>query len=433
MTIPSQASLRFLIAGGKTGGHLFPGIAIALALIRLAPKSQILFVGTGEPFETDTVTRYGFTHRRIDSSGIKGKGIWQKIKAMGQIPLSILQAIGILWQFKPDMVVGVGGYASGPVLLAARLFGTKTAIHEQNSMAGITNRILSRLVHTVFTSYPKTKGLEQAKEVILTGNPIRKEDINRKNKGTSENGTSLQEDSTPFQKKNEFNIRKALHILVTGGSQGAKSINSAVMAAVDQLSSNRPKKSHKAISVEDGPGSCNKNSGNGDKHRNENKNGDKSNEMEIHLIHQTGTLDEERILDHYDKLRREGKMPSNLHLTAQAFFNTLPDLMERADLIICRAGAGTLSELTAIGRPALLVPYPFAADDHQSFNGKTLEDQGAAWMIADHDLTGEAIMEKIEYAAAHPEAMKKMAAASKAMGMPHADESIAKICIRMTG
>ena len=419
MTKTSQTPLKFIIAGGKTGGHLFPGIAIAQALTRWEPESQVLFVGTGEPFETDTVTRYGFNHRRIDSSGIKGKGILEKIKAVGQIPLSILQAIGILWQFKPDMVVGVGGYASGPVLLAARLFGTKTAIQEQNSMAGITNRILSRWVHTVFTSYPKTKGLTQAKEVILTGNPIRKETTNTGKEETSKDETSLQKKLISFEQKKE------LHILVTGGSQGAKSINSAVMAAVEQLTSNGIKEDHNDTNVEHGPDF--------DSQIDNQSKKDGYNEMEIHLIHQTGTLDEERILNHYDRLRNDGRVPPNLHLTAQAFFNTMPDLMGKADFIICRAGAGTLSELTAMGRPALLVPYPFAADDHQTFNAKALVDQGAAWMIADHDLTGEAIMKKIKYAATHPEAMKKMAAASKAMGMPHADETIAKICIRMAG
>ena len=169
-----KKSIKIIIAGGKTGGHLFPAIAIAQAVKREDEFSEILFAGTGEKFETETLEKYGFAHTKIDCSGIKGKSIKAKLVSLVQIPFSIFQAVKIIKKFNPDIVLGVGGYSSGPVVLGAKICRIVTAIHEQNSTPGLTNRILSRFVDIIFTSFENTKGLSESKKIICFGKPVRR-------------------------------------------------------------------------------------------------------------------------------------------------------------------------------------------------------------------------------------------------------------------
>ncbi|MFK5952189.1 MAG: undecaprenyldiphospho-muramoylpentapeptide beta-N-acetylglucosaminyltransferase [Desulfobacterium sp.] len=367
-------SLKIIIAGGKTGGHLFPGIATAQALgdkFKSYPLStvQILFVGTNTPFEKQTLATYGFNHVAISSKGIKGKGHWQKLSAIARIPFSIFQAARIIASFKPDLVLGVGGYSSGPVLMAARLLGKTTAIQEQNAIPGITNRILSRIVHKIFISFKKTKGFPLGADTIHTGNPIRKESSLE---ATQSNGM----EGYPFS-QNTFNL------LITGGSQGASSINKAVVVAMELL----------------------------------------DNPSAYTVIHQTGMNDRDWVANRYTKM--------HFNATARAFFHDMPELQKRADLIICRAGAGTLSEITALGKAAILVPYPHAADDHQRYNALALAQQGAAMMILDHELNGKELGECIEQLKKKPEELKKMAQKAKNFGMPLARDTVAREIIHL--
>jgi len=366
--------LKIIIAGGKTGGHLFPGIATAQALgdrFEICPLStvQILFVGTNTPFEKQTLATYGFNHVPISSRGIKGKGLWEKLSAMARIPFSIFQAARIIASFKPDLVLGVGGYSSGPVLMAARLLGKITAIQEQNAIPGITNRILSRIVHKIFISFKETKGFPLGADTIHTGNPIRKENSLE---ATQPHGM----EGYPFS-QNTFNL------LITGGSQGATSINKAVVAAMELL---------------DDPSAYT-------------------------VIHQTGMNDRDWVANRYTKM--------HLNATARTFFHDMPELQKRADLIICRAGAGTLSEITALGKAAILVPYPHAADDHQRYNAMALAQQGAAMMILDHELNGKVLGECIEQLRKNPEELKKMAGKAKNFGMPLARDTVAREIIHL--
>lgn len=397
-------NFKIIIAGGKTGGHLFPGIAIAQAVLRVKPDADILFVGTDAPFERGTLARYGFAHERISSAGIKGKGWGEKIRALLQIPLSLIQAAVIVRRFRPDIVVGVGGFSSGPVVLGARLCGVKTAIQEQNSIAGITNRILARFVHLIFTSFKETKGLMPSSRVIHTGNPIRRGEISLSDKGGTdislEDGKSFFVDKKSSATDAEYGETKRFTILVTGGSQGARSINSAFLDALQLM-----------------------------KYRGQ-----------YQIIHQTGATDEKRVLMAYKEMRGDKnsdnfEQPDNLweseKISAKAFFNDMPKMQSIADLIICRAGAGTISEITAVGKASLLVPYPYAADDHQTYNAKSLADRGAAWMVPDHQLSGELLKERIEFAYTHPDELLKMAHRAKELGNPFADETIASICIKM--
>ncbi|MFH1156979.1 MAG: undecaprenyldiphospho-muramoylpentapeptide beta-N-acetylglucosaminyltransferase [Pseudomonadota bacterium] len=361
----ADSGFRLLIAGGKTGGHLFPGIAVAEAVKNLDPHAAILFVGTGSRFEIDALEPYGFDHSAIVSSGIKGKGILEKLKALASVPVSLVQAAWIIRGFRPDVVLGVGGYSSGPVVLTARLMGIKTALQEQNAIPGITNRILAHMVHTIFTAFEETSGFPVGGKVAWVGNPVRRVPVRT--------GIDLESVREP----GEFTV------LITGGSQGASSINRAVLEAISML----------------------------------------DNPQGFRFIHQTGKMDEESVALAYEAL--------GLRARVKAFFQDMPRIQEQADLVICRAGAGTLSEITAKGKPSILIPFPYAADDHQRFNAMALVDQGAAVMILDRDLNGKILKQTLETLKNDPERLAAMAANAGRLSMPRAAETIASRCLDM--
>ena len=362
------SQLNIIIAGGKTGGHLFPGIATAQALMDRPENIQILFVGTNTPFEKETLKAHGFAHCAITAQGIKGRGLWQKIAALARLPLALAQSLMIMARFKPDVVLGVGGYAAGPVLAAAFVCGIPTAIQEQNTIPGMTNRLLARFVDKIFISFPDTRGLTHRSTTLVTGNPIRK----------PMTAPARPKADSPGPDPNRFIL------LVTGGSQGAVSINRAMVDALDRLKETET----------------------------------------LHIIHQTGKQDEQKVAAAY----RQKKISA----TVRAFFTDMPRLQEAADLIICRAGAGTLSEITALGKPAILIPYPHAADDHQRFNAMVLEKNGAARMIADKDLDGKTLAEAMEECRFFPGKLADMSRAARALGMPRARETVAEALIALT-
>jgi len=357
--------INLIIAGGKTGGHLFPGIAVAQALKAESPHSQILFVGTESPFEISTLKTYGFTHKSIISRPIKGGNVFTKIFSTAIIFVSLIQSLIILAKFKPDFVLGVGGFSSFAVVLAAWMMKIPTAIQEQNSIPGITNRMLVRFTRTIFTAFETTKGMDLNPKTKYVGNPIRKE-----NPGQTK-AKPLMTDVSPH----DFTI------LVTGGSQGATSINQAFTKAVKLM--------------------------------------DKT--QGLHIIHQTGKKDVSHIREFYRHLKINAKV--------DAFFHDMPTIQDMADLVITRAGAGTISELSTKGVPAIFVPYPHAADDHQTFNAKILTDKGAAIVIADQDLTGSLLKETIQALRDDKKKREQISAAFKQLAMPDADKIIANIIL----
>ena len=354
-------SFNIIIAGGKTGGHLFPGIAIARALERISHDVNVLFVGTKSPFETQTLEKYGYAHKTIVSKPIKGGNIIHKAFSISIILVSLIQSMFIMKSFKPDFVLGVGGFSSFAVVLAAWIFGIPTAIQEQNALPGLTNRLLSRFAKTIFTSFKETNGLTHSPKVKYVGNPVRKTD-------PVESGDSL--DLINFH-PDKFTI------IVTGGSQGASSINTAFVDALAMMDHT-----------------------------------DKFN-----IIHQTGINDESFVQKKYSDLE--------VKATIKAFFHNMPQLLNIADLAITRAGAGTISELCINGLPAILIPFPHAADDHQTFNARALEEQGAAVMIKERDLTGQTLKQAIEGLTRNKERLDAMAERLNRLAMPDADEKIA--------
>jgi len=368
---------NILIAGGGTGGHLFPGIAIAESLMERDQNNRLLFVNTGNTFERFVLKMKGFDLETITAEGIKGRGLWMKLKSASKLPKGIFESIRILKKFKPDLVIGMGGYSSGPVALAAWLMGIKIALHEQNLKSGITNRILFYFADRIYVSFFATSnGLNPAK-VMMTGNPVRRAILD---------SSAMAKSSVLSEKTDEHAAgtdRKKFTVLVLGGSQGAHSIN---MAVIDAL-----------------------------KHLNPERN--------YHLIHQTGIADETMVKDSYMRCGISG--------TVRSFFHDMADLYSKADLIICRAGATTVAEVTSIGKGVIFIPYPFAADDHQVMNAKALVDEEAAQMIQENDLSGELLAERIETLASDPDLLKNMIEKSKLFGRPKAAEEIINDCYNL--
>jgi UDP-N-acetylglucosamine--N-acetylmuramyl-(pentapeptide) pyrophosphoryl-undecaprenol N-acetylglucosamine transferase len=352
---------RVLIAGGKTGGHLFPGIAVAQALQQMNPSVRILFAGTRAPFETDTLTSYGFDHTSIFSWPLKGRSLFQKLLGVSAIVISVAQSLWIVWRFKPKFVLGVGGFSSFAVVLAAWILRVPRAIQEQNAFPGMTNRILARFSDTIFTAFESTRGLAHHPKTRFVGNPVR------------EKGPDQDMDAPWLADIGPDDFI----LLVTGGSQGASSINRAVVDMAGRI----------------------------------------SDILNLYLIFQTGADDAPHVKAALQSL--------GIRARVQAFFPNMPALLDRADLVICRAGAGTLSELALKGVPAILVPYPHAADDHQTFNARSLADKGAALMIPDRELSGSALLEAVMQLKSDPGRRQQMADAMKQLAKPDAATCIA--------
>jgi len=375
---------NILIAGGGTGGHLFPGIAIAESLMERDQNNRLLFVNTGNRFERSVLTMKGFNLETITAEGIKGRGLWMKLKSASKLPKGLFESIRILKKFKPDLVIGMGGYSSGPVVLAAWLMGIKIALHEQNLKPGITNRFLFYLADRIYVSFFVTSNRLNPAKVMMTGNPVRRSIVES---SALPKSSTLPESSALPEKRDEHAAvqtdRRKFTVVVLGGSQGAHSIN---MAVIDAL-----------------------------KHLNPERN--------YHFIHQTGIADETMVKDSYIRCGISG--------TVESFFHNMADLYSKADLIICRAGATTIAEVTSIGKGVIFIPYPFAADNHQVMNAKALVDEAAAEMIQENDLSGELLARKIETLASDPEQLKNMMEKSKLFGRPKAAEEIIDDCYKL--
>jgi UDP-N-acetylglucosamine--N-acetylmuramyl-(pentapeptide) pyrophosphoryl-undecaprenol N-acetylglucosamine transferase len=366
----TELPLRVVIAGGGTGGHVFPGIALAQAFSTRNPESEILFVGTGNAFEQRVFSTTPFAHTAISVEGIKGRGVFQKLRAVAKIPSGVVAAIGILKQFGTQLVIGVGGYSSAPVVIAAWLMGIPIVIQEQNLIPGMANRLLSRLAKQIHTSFAETRPGFSKNKVRVSGNPVRQELIS----------VSEESENTKTQENADSGC---FTVLICGGSQGARAINRAVLEALPLL-------------IKD---------------------------QRISLIHQTGEIDESDVKDAYSSL--------GISARVKAFFNDMAVQYAQANLVICRSGATTIAELTAVGRPALFIPYPYAADQHQRLNAELLVQAGAAEMILESELTGAKLAERLHFLAVHPEILAKMGARSKAFGRPGAATDIVDDCYRL--
>lgn len=345
---------RMIVAGGGTGGHLFPGIAVAQAFLARHPRNRVLFINAGRPLEVDVLARLGWPRQTIPIEGIKGRGIWRQVRAVMKTPWAIRRSWTMIKAFEPDVVLGVGGYSAGPVVTAAWLSGVPTALHEQNQLPGLTNRLLRRIVHRIYLTFEDKARRFDIRKTIVTGNPVRDEIL------------ALGALPKPAADPGVFNV------LILGGSQGARAINQAMVAALPLLKG------------------C----------------------TGLKVVHQTGIDDEPWVAGAYAQAGMAAKV--------QSFFNDMAGEYQRADLIVCRAGATTVAEITTVGRAALFIPFPFAADDHQTVNARSLVDAGAAEMITQKDLNGEVLARKIGAFADDRSRLAAMAAMARSLGRPEA-------------
>jgi UDP-N-acetylglucosamine--N-acetylmuramyl-(pentapeptide) pyrophosphoryl-undecaprenol N-acetylglucosamine transferase len=362
--------MRLLVAGGGTGGHLFPGLALAEEVKTRHPKNEVLFVGTARGLETRVVPKAGFQLELIDVGPLKRQGLLGLLKGLLRLPRSLWQSLRILSRFDPDVVVGVGGYASGPVLVAAFLKGIPTAVQEQNALPGLTNKLLGRLAKACFIAFEEARPSFPARKIHLLGNPIR--------------GAFF--DNYLHEKPLDENLA----ILITGGSQGAHGLNLPAAAAVEELA------------PELGP--------------------------RLSVLHQTGEKDAAEVAARYARLAATGA-----RLEARPFIDEMAKAYAKADLLVCRAGATTIAELTVCKKPAILVPFPFAADDHQTVNGQAMVAAGAALLIPERELTGQGLAAELRALDRDRERLRKMARASGLLGRPEAAREIADVCVSLCG
>jgi UDP-N-acetylglucosamine--N-acetylmuramyl-(pentapeptide) pyrophosphoryl-undecaprenol N-acetylglucosamine transferase len=353
--------LRVVIAAGGTGGHLFPGIAVAQEF-QDRHQAAVTFLTTPKPVTTRILESYGFAWEAVAARALKGEGLLSRGRTLLGVPKAVLAGRARLKALKPHLVLGMGGHSSGPAGVAAWLLGIPLALHEQNAIPGAANRYLSRLADKIFVSFPACRDLFPRGRCLWTGNPIRPE----------------------FFKPGQPRADSPFTVLVTGGSQGAHHLNMAVLAGLPFLGDLKDR---------------------------------------LAFLHLTGKADREAVAAGY---REHG-------FAAQvvAFSPEMPDLMRRAHLLVCRAGASTLAELAAVGRAAILVPYPFAANNHQEFNARFLTAAGAGEIILNKDFTGEAFAGKIKQFLSEPEHLAHLEAGSRQLARPDAAKEIVQGCVEL--
>jgi UDP-N-acetylglucosamine--N-acetylmuramyl-(pentapeptide) pyrophosphoryl-undecaprenol N-acetylglucosamine transferase len=351
--------LRVVIAGGGTGGHLFPGVAVARALKARVPAAQISFAGTAAGIEARVIPSTGFELDLIRSGGLKGKSAGGLMRGWALLPLSGLDAWRLITRRRPDVVIGVGGYSAGPVVGVAAARGVPTLLLEQNAVPGITNRLLASFVASAAVTYESSLAYFGTRGFV-SGNPVRQEFLNIDDAGID-----------------AANVR----VLIVGGSQGAHAINMAVAAAAPRLAGS----------------------------------------SSISVVCQTGTRDFEMVRAAFERSGVQGRV--------ERFIDAMDREVNAAGLIVARAGATTLAEITASGRPAVLIPLPTATDDHQRRNAEVLQAAGAAEVIEQRDLTGELLASRILALAADLDRRRAMSAAARRLARPDAADRIVDVVL----
>jgi UDP-N-acetylglucosamine--N-acetylmuramyl-(pentapeptide) pyrophosphoryl-undecaprenol N-acetylglucosamine transferase len=354
--------VRVLIAGGGTGGHLYPGIALARELQRRDSATQLSFVGTAQGIEARVVPKERFALDLIRVAGLKGKSRLERLRGFLLLPIAAVDAWRVVSKRRPDVVVGVGGFASGPVLAIAALRGYPTMLLEQNAVPGITNRLLARVVRAAAVNFEAALAYFP-RTGFVAGNPVRPEFFPAQNEEANDRS------SMP---------RDAARVLIFGGSQGAHAINVAMVEAAARLAASG---------------------------------------IRLAITHQTGERDLDLVRAAYER--------AGLAARVEAFIFQIDGEMKAADVVICRAGATTLAELAASRTPAILVPLPTATDDHQRKNAEVVANAGAAIVIDERDLRGDALTSALKELMTDPERRARMAAAAKTLARPDAAERIA--------
>ncbi|MDD3271839.1 MAG: undecaprenyldiphospho-muramoylpentapeptide beta-N-acetylglucosaminyltransferase [Syntrophomonadaceae bacterium] len=366
--------MKIIITGGGTGGHIYPAIAIAQEIRDRLPEAQILYVGTKEGMESTIVPQAGFDFQTIDITGINRSSLIKASKSLAKMPRSFFQGWEVVRDYRPDIVIGTGGYVSFPVVLAASFLDGKTYIHEQNALPGLANRNLARRVDCVMLTFPEAQKHINAKLIKLTGLPVRK-DILNVDVGRARQKLGLTEDK--------------FTLLVFGGSRGAMSINRAMVGAMDRLQ-------HEDIQI-------------------------------IWLTGENGYEETKNSLAERVDLH---DMKCNLQILPYMY--NMNEALAVSNLAVCRAGASTLCELAVMGLPAILVPYPYAAENHQEMNARALLQKMAVTMVIDEFLDGDTLYQRVSELISDPQRLKQMSNNMRQQARPHALKDIVDIILPQT-
>jgi UDP-N-acetylglucosamine--N-acetylmuramyl-(pentapeptide) pyrophosphoryl-undecaprenol N-acetylglucosamine transferase len=362
--------MRILIAGGGTGGHLFPGIALAQECIARTDSHEVRFLGTLHGLESREVPRVGFALDLIEVNALKGKGFFGCIPSLLRVPRAMLQSWKFLKRFHPHVVIGVGGYASGPGVLAACLMRIPTLILEQNALPGLTNRVLGKFVRKVVVAFPEALTYFSHNKAILMGNPVRKSLVDNFLRTTKSSDKSSHD----------------THLLVFGGSQGARVLNQVLPETLFLL---------------------------------------KERIHNLHTMHQAGYQESDVVQKHYSEFGLE-------HVVKVVpFIDNMAEVYKWADLVICRSGASSIAELSVCCKPAILVPFARAASNHQEVNARALVEKGAAVMIRECELEPKTLAREILAIISNIERLDGMGKAAQSVGRPESARKICDLCLEL--
>lgn len=351
--------MKVVLTGGGTGGHIYPALSVA----RLLETDDVLYVGTAEGPEAGIVPRARVKFQAIPSRKLSRKPTPGTAVALAVSLWGVVRAAALLRRFRPDVVLGTGGYASAATMFAAGLLRVPTVVHEANLVPGRANRLLARLCTRVALTYADSARYFPAGKTVLTGLPVRPD---------------LQS-ASPVHAQEEYGLDPHLPtLLVCGGSGGAQTLNRAVVDALPALA-----------------------------------------KLGVQIVHQTGKTHLDTVLRHV------GQVPAFYH--PAAYIDDMPSLLAAGALIICRSGSSTLAEVTAVGLPAIAVPYPYAVADHQTSNAQALEKAGAAVLVRDAVFTGERLVKEVELLLREPTRLERMRAASKSLGRPDAAQRVVEL------
>jgi UDP-N-acetylglucosamine--N-acetylmuramyl-(pentapeptide) pyrophosphoryl-undecaprenol N-acetylglucosamine transferase len=361
--------MTIIIAAGGTGGHLYPAVALAREFLRCDPSTKVLFVGTSRGLESKVLAHEGFELALIDAKPVMGMGLLGMVKGLCAMPISLWQCRRILRTRHARLVIGVGGYTSPMMVMAAAFSGVARVILEPNANPGMANKAVAPFVQRVFLAFDSAAASFDRAKVRVVGTPIRREFL-----------ASAKQEPMPSSEPGRQ------HVLIFGGSQGAKAINSAAIEGLPELMKQRPHMS---------------------------------------VTHQTGEADYARVTEAY---RRAG-----VSVTATPFLYDMPSAINATDLVVARAGAMTVAELTTCGKPAVLIPLPTAIYDHQTKNARVMEVAGAAIVLPQADLTGASLANAITAVLDDPARVKAMGAATVTLRRTDAAESIVRECYALIG
>jgi UDP-N-acetylglucosamine--N-acetylmuramyl-(pentapeptide) pyrophosphoryl-undecaprenol N-acetylglucosamine transferase len=359
--------MRVVLTGGGTGGHIYPALAVAKEVSRQEPQAAFLYIGSKHGLEAQLVPRTGIPFEAVEIAGLKRKLTLDNVKTLWKFFRAVSASKRMLESFRPDVVIGTGGYVCGPVVYAAARLGIPTIIHEQNVVPGLTNKFLARFVDKVAVSFAESLSFFPRAKSVLTGNPRATEVMH----GDERAGRSF------LGVGGDKRV-----VLMFGGSRGAKAINEAVLAIVPEL----------------------------------------ERYDDTHFVYVTGDVHYEAISA---ALREKGKLPRNISLLP--FVHNMPDVLAATHLLVSRAGASTLAEITALGIPAILIPSPYVTNNHQEKNARGLEKAGAAEVILERELTGERLRQSLSGLLDDRERWKSMRDASLKLGMPQAATEIYRL------